>query len=896
MAKARPYHHSLNVGVVDKTALARVDLERMRLAAEEQTNLLGTTVGGAFLRPGLEYLSTTFNSQPGRIRAFIRGADSAALLEFYDGLLCVKVDDQYVARSAVSSVITNGDFSDASGWTLVADDGATEIISGGILGLIATGKGSTAIAKQQVATASAGQRHALRIVVARGPVVFRCGSTDGGDEYITETELAEGTHSLAFTPSGSYWVQFQTNRDRYSVVDSINVESAGVMVLPTPWFDQAALRFAQSIDVMFVASDTQQMRIERRSDDSWSVVKYLADDGPFTVSRTAPVRLKPNVTHGNGTLTADKPFFRPEHVGALFRLFHEGQAVFQALSGGGQFTDPIEVTGVNATGYNDREFSYTATGTYTGTLKIFRSFDGADFGYKEFKTYSADDKATDDDDNAVVYYRFGFAEGDYTNGTAFVGLTYAGGGGYGICRVIGYDSPTQVQIEVLRPFKNIIFTEDWREGEWSNWRGWPSAVAMTEGRLWWGGSDKFWGSVSDAYNSFDEDYEGDAGPILKSIAVDGVNSVKSLLPLQRLVALTDGSEATARSSSFDEPLTPSNTTVKTISTYGSAPVDSVKIDARGLFVGKDRASLYEIVFSVEAGDFQTTELSKLTQSLFRAGVKEAAVQRKPDTRIWVVMDDGSLVCIVYEPQQEVVAFIPFETEGRFESVAVLPADAQDRVYFIVNRPLNGTDVRYIEKMAKDEDATPGMLALIMDCFKTGTQTASTTITGATHLIGRDVKVWADGKPVTEQVTIDGRTYTKPRLFRVNASGQITGLPFAVENYVYGLPYQARYKSARLAYGASGGTALMQKQIVNDFGVILANYVRSGVMYGRDFDHLYPLPKRRDGLVAADVNDGVIVDEGMHPFDGSYSTDSRICMTFDWPATVLGLVFTVDTSG
>lgn len=895
MGKIRPYHHSLNVGVVDKTVLARVDLERMRLAAQVQTNLLGTTVGGAFLRPGLEYLSTTLNNGVARIRPFVRGATSTALLEFTPGGLMVRVNDSLVSRPAVSSTIVNGEFDASTGWTLPPDDGATATIANGILALIATGKGSTAIAKQQVSTASPGVRHALRIEVGRGPVVFRCGSTDGGDEYITETELLEGTHSLAFTPTGSYWVQFQTRNDYYGIVFGVQVEGPGVLALPTPWADQSVLRFSQSIDVMFVASDVQQRRIERRADDSWSIVKYYSGDGPFTLGRTSNVRLSPNVTHGNGELTASAPFFRPQHVGGLFRLFHEGQAAFQALSGEDQFTDPIEVTGVNATTYNDREFSYTATGTYSGTLKVFRSFDGPDTGYREFKTYSGDDKASDDDDNAVVWYRFGFAEGDYTSGTAFVGMTYAGGGGYGICRVTRFISRTQVEIEVLRPFKNIIFTEDWREGEWSDWRGFPSAVAMTEGRLWWGGEDKFYGSVSDAYNSFDEDFEGDAGPVLRNIAVDGVNSIQSLLPLQRLVALTDGAEAAIRSSSFDEPLTPTNATVKTISTIGSAPVDSLKIDDRGMFVGKDRASLYEIVFNAEAADLQTTELSKLTQALFGSGVRELAVQRKPDTRIWVVMDDGSLVCIVYEPQQEVVAFIPFKTEGKFESVAVLPANTQDRVYFVVNRSIGASHIRFIEKMAMDSEAKPGMLAKVMDAFISGTQQPSTTISGLTHLIGRKVKVWADGKPVNEVIQIKGSDVTAPRLFTVSATGEVTGLPEPVENYVVGLPYDAEYQSARLAYGAQGGTALLQKKIINDFGMLVSDYVRSGIYYGRDFDHLYPLPIHKDGTMPDDVNNDVVSDEGSFVFNGAWDTDSRICMKIHWPANVLGLVFTVTTN-
>lgn len=902
MPKINVYHHALNVGVVDQPALARVDLERMRLAAEKQTNLLGTTAGRAFLRPGLEYSGSTYLDRAGRLKSFIRGSSSAALLEFTTQNCRVWVDDALVTRPAVTSTITSGDFSAATGWTLASTAGQTTSVSGGFLELTATARGGLALAKQQVSTSSAGTLHALRIVIDRGPVTFRCGSTDGGDEYISETQLAEGTHSLAFTPAGSYWVQFQTDSEITKKVDAIEVEGSGVMTLPTPWTNQKVLRFSQSIDVMFVADGSnQQRRIERRGDNSWSVVKYFANDGPFTLARTAPVRLKPAATYGNTTLTADKPFFTASHVGALFRLFHEGQNTNSVLAGDVRYSDPIKVTGVKVGNHSDRLFNVSLSGTYAGTVSLYRSFDGEDFGYQNYSNPPAGTtQINDDNDNAIIWYRVGFGPGWYTSGTATVGLAYGGGGGHGIARVTGYTSSTQVDIEVLTPFLNTSYTADWREGEWSDARGWPSAVALAEGRLWWGGNDKFWGSVSDAYDSFDEDVEGDSGPVLRNIATDGINAVQSFLPLQRLVALTDGSEAAIRSSSFDEPLSPTNATVKTISTYGSDDADSVKIDSRGLFVGRSGTGLFEVLFDIQAGDLQTSEVTKLNLALFSSGIKEIAVQRRPDTRAWVVNDDGSLVCIVYEPQQEVIAFIPVETDGTVESVAVLPGTDQDRPYFIVNRTINGSTVRYIEKMAKDSEAVPGTIAKVMDAFKSGTQASSTTISGLSHLEGEQVKVWADGAPITEEVTPTSylSSHTTAKLFTVSG-GSIT-LDDPVENYCVGLPYKGRYKSAKLAYGAGGGTAMLQEKRVDKLGMVLADFVRSGIRYGTEFDNdahpLYPLPEMKEGVTATDVVTGTPSDEKPFVFPGKWDVDSRVCIEAIWPVSILGLVMSVTTNG
>lgn len=898
MARQNVHFHAFNVGVVDKDKLTRIDLERMRLAAETQTNLICTTTGKMFLRPGFGYLGSTYGTNEARLREFVRGADEAALLEFTTGVMRVWVDDALVTRPSVNTGgVTSGDFSASTGWTLAPTSGATATVSGGYLNLKASAKGSLALAKQQITTTSAGTEHALRIVIERGPVTFRCGSTEGGDEYIAEATLRTGHHSLAFTPSGNFWVQFQTDAEVERLVDYIQIESAGVLALPTPWAVLTDIRMAQSADVVFCAANgVKQYRIERRGDTSWSVVEYDTEDGPFSAGRTANVRLKPTEFRGNTTLTADKAFFREDHVGALFRLFHTGQNVYALIAGEDQYTDPIKVTGVTTAAHDDRGWNYVITGTWSGTLMVQRSFDGPDYGYQPYRlsttnpvaeiTANTSEVQSDDDDNAIVWYKIGFAQGDYTSGVAEINVSYKAGGDYGICRVTAWNSATEVEVEVLRPFKNTNWTDDWLEGEWSDYAGWPSAVGFFEGRLWWGGADRFWGSVSDDYTSYDAEFEGDAGPIARSIATGAVNNVQSIVPMQRLAFLTDGSEVIARSSGFDEPLTPSNTTLKNASTVGSAPIDPVQVDGRALTVDRSRSSIFEMVFNVERNDYSTTELSKLCTSLFAEGIKQVAVQRRPDTRIWVVTEDGGLACIVYEPDQEVVAFIPIETDGDVESVAVLPSTVQDRVYIAVKRTINGSIVRYVEKMALDSEVVPATQTKVMDAYVAGTQSASTTIS-VPHLIGETVVVWADGAPVDGEYT-------------VSASGTIT-VPDEVESYVAGLGYRGRYKSARLAYGATGGTALLQRKKVTHLGLLMTDYVRAGIYYGAGFDDadhpLDPMPEEHDGETAAAIVSSDVHDEVPFVFDGSWNTDSRVCLEVSSPytATFLGMVVSVDTN-
>lgn len=891
MAKVSTYFHALNVGVHDKTALARVDLERMRLAAEVQTNFLCSAVGPAFMRPATEYLTPTRANAEARLKEFVFGVSDAALMEFTASNFRVMVNDQIITRVAVSATVTNGDFSSATGWDTTSIGGATATITGGTLTLNAVNVESVAQCGRFVATSSPNVEHALRIVVLRGPVIFRCGTAAGADDYVSEAILPTGEHSLAFTPTGNFYVQFSNKDHLNRIVDSIQVEGAGQMVLPSPWAlsDIPNLRISQSADVCFVACQgVQQRRIERRAARSWGVGTYTADDGPFSPNPHPTVRLRPTALEGDGHLLSTTSFFVPAHIGALFRLTHTGQKVTQTLSQEDTYTDYIRVSGIGG----DRAFSITVTGTWVGTLTYQRSYDDPEAGYVDVSTITANGvyNVSDTADNAIYYYRIGFKPSAFTSGAAVIFIQYNGGGGSGVCRVVDLLTPTQAAIEILSPMKNYDFTRDWEPGEWSNYAGWPSAVALSDGRLWWSGADRIWGSVSDAFNSFDADTEGDSGPIARSIATGGVNDTKWLLSLQRLNVGTEGITATVRSSSLDEPLTPTNFGIKDSSTTGAAPRDPIKIDTRGIFVERAGTALMELTYSGDTNEYNASQISKLTTDLFESGVKSIAIQRRPDTRIWLVLEDGSAVCMVYEPDEQVLAFIPIETDGAYESVAVLPALVQDRVYFSIRRTVNGSTVRYIEKMAMDSEVKPATLCKVMDSFKVVTNApASATVSGLSHLIGETVVVWADGAPIETSPGVRAE-------FVVSGGGTIT-LPSAKSNIVVGLPYRARWKSARLAYGAVNGTALLQKKVIDSLGMIMTDFVRAGIKMAGNFDRMYPLPEKADGTMQPAIVLSTIRDEESVVFPGEWNTDSRACIEVNSPytATFLGLVMAITTN-
>jgi hypothetical protein len=889
MPKQNLAQHAFNRGTVSVLALARTDVDRLRLSAETQTNWMPRTLGPMMLRPGLGYKASTYNDAKARVLPFVFSASDYAALEFSAGALRVLVGDTPVTRPSVTTVMD--DFTVPASWTLTASGGGISSIASDKLTLNLLSVGGTARATQFVVLGSSGVQHAIRIVVERGPVRFRVGTTTGGDDYITTTTLDTGTHSLAFTPIVGFFVQFEGLSRLNKIVSSCSLEAAGTMVLTTPYdeSDLTLIRSDQSADVVYLAcTGHQQRKIERRGTYSWSFVEYKTENGPFNFNADTSVSLTPASLRGNTTLTASRPTFRSTHVGALFELTHSSQVGFATLSASDTYTDTIRVNGVDA----GRVFTVVITGTWTGTLTLQRSFDSETTGFTDVTTWTGNVTTSYDDtlDNSIVWYRIGFKPAAYGSGSATASLSFPGGSGTGVARVTAFNSTTSVDVEVLENFANSTVTFEWREGAWSDRRGWPSSVKLHEGRLWWAGNDRIWGSGSDDYTSFNDMEEGDAAPIDRSIGQGPIATINWLASTERLIAGADGSIIQAKSSSFDEPLTPTNFNIKQFSTQGSAALEAVKVDTRVMYVQASNRRIYQVVFDINIQSYKTADMTRLNEEIGLPGFVDIAVQRQPDTAIHFVRADGKVAVLLYDADDGVEAWWLVETDGVIEAAYVLPGTLEDNVYYVVRRTINGQTKRYHEKWARIDECEGGTLNKQADSFIVYSGVATSTIAGLDHLEGEQVVVWADGADLSPGRGASQTTYTV-------TGGSIT-LGTTVTNAVVGLPYTATFKSAKLAYAAAGGTALSQSKRLDHLGLILAKTHQDGLYYGAEADTIWPLPNVEGAEDVPDTRVWDHYDEGMVEMPGIWTTDARLHL-FGYaprPVTVMAAIISITTNG
>lgn len=904
---------AFNRGLVSPLALARVDLKRLELSAETSRNWLPRVLGSMSIRTGTKYLQPTRSSLRNFDIPFVFSTNDKAILELTDQSMRVLVDDVVISRPSVSSAITNSLFtSSLTGWTDADETGAVSEWVAGAMKMRGGNQGTTFARRYQtvsVTGASIGVEHALRIVIGRGPVIVKVGSALGLDDFISETTLGAGSHSLAFTPSGNFTVEFRSANRFPVLVNSCGLEAAGEMVLPAPWLeaDLPLVRHVQSLDVIFVAcKGYQQHKIERRATRSWSVVLFESIDGPYLPRNyNRSVFLQDSAfTDGESQLLTSQAvgvagIFRPTDVGSLVRITTTSHTVAGSFSQNNSFTDAIKVTGTGATRIFTLVLNFAA-GAGVGTIELQKSFTSADGPWETHTTYTTDQAIINIDDtlaNQIVWYRLGFATG-YSSGTVTGRLAYQNDTTVGVVRITNFVDDTRVDVVVVKPIGDVtpVSVQSFSFGRWSDTRGYPTAVGFFDGRLCWAGKDRFDASRSDTFDDYGED-EGDATPISRILGGSSTDNISWMLELPQLLLGGDGAEYTGRSSNDEEPITPTNFNVKVASSQGSAKVAAAQIDQTGIFVQRGGHRVFELSYGDSPnGSYVSSHISALVPEIGAPGIVKIVVQRQPDTRVHCIRSDGTVAVLVFDKVEKVLCWLELDSPGAtglIRDAVVLPggtATQEDQVYYTVERTINGVQVHYRERFSLQSECEGGALCRLADSSVAYSGAATAVLTNiAPHLAGQQVVVWADSADFSPD-DVDGVQAT----YLVSSTGTVT-LGAAVSSAVVGLGYSARWKSAKLARATDLGSGLTQKKQVPYLGLVLSNTHAKGLRFGPSFDVMDPLPEVvRGALVGVNEMFAQYDDEPVQ-FPGAWDTDSRICLEAraPRPCTVLAAVAEVE---
>lgn len=248
-----------------------------------------------------------------------------------------------------------------------------------------------------------------------------------------------------------------------------------------------------------------------------------------------------------------------------------------------------------------------------------------------------------------------------------------------------------------------------------------------------------------------------------------VNEIRHIISIDSLILLTSGGEWLV-SEGRDEVLTPQTVGVRTQSYNGASWVQPAVMPNSFMYVQNRGNKIRNINYSRVNLSYNDNDVSLISEHLFDGfDIVELSYQAEPYGIMWAVRDDGRLLGLTYEADQQVSAWHQHVTEGEFESIAVLDTDT---LYTIVKRSINGNQVRYVEKLEKRYQDAPEN-AIYLDASFVYEGVSTTTITGLDHLVNTEVVAVADGN-VVRDVT-------------VSVTGELE-IPRAAEKVIIGLPY------------------------------------------------------------------------------------------------------------
>lgn len=384
--------------------------------------------------------------------------------------------------------------------------------------------------------------------------------------------------------------------------------------------------------------------------------------------------------------------------------------------------------------------------------------------------------------------------------TDSIGTFYQMAGGY--FQITAYTSTTHVGATVLDDLTAATATASWYEGAWSVRRGWPRTVNFFEERLVFGGSPNqpmsLWMSASgdfENYSTQSGSTVADNDAVVFTISSDQVNAIRWTRPTKKLLIGTTGGEYWLSGQTSNEAVTPSSILVRRETQYGSQNVDAISIGEDTFFVQRPGKKVRGFAYKWQADSYVGDDLTLLADHLTRDyPVTKLTYQANPNSILWALRNDGYLLGLTYLKDQEVLGWHKHFTDGTFESIAVIPASAEDELWAVVKRTIGGVDYRYVERMATQFDGTIANAFFVDSGLTYNGTTAVSTISGYTHLEGERVQVLADG---------EYRGYTTV------ASNAIVLTPAATVVSV-GLPYTSTIKTMRLAKGDGTWQGLTKK--------------------------------------------------------------------------------------
>lgn len=411
--------------------------------------------------------------------------------------------------------------------------------------------------------------------------------------------------------------------------------------------------------------------------------------------------------------------------------------------------------------------------------------------------------------------------------------------------IAGYSSPTVVTATVKVAVPTELQgngTYKWNLAAFTAANGYPATVGLSGQRAWFGAtaakSQTFWGSVLADLDTFSLGTDADLA-IVFTLAAKKPHKIQWIAGLgNSLLVGTRGGEWNIHGGG--SPITPTNIQADPETSRGSEKIQPIEAGYALLMVQKFGHKLRELKTDFETDGYIAPDLTIMAEHLARTSkIVDVAYQAERESVVWIILDDGSLIAMTYEPEQKVVAWHHHDTQGTFEAITSIPGTDSDDVYVITKRTINGATKRFVELLM------PTVFEGIQNAFfvdsgltYTGPTYAVTAISAANPCVVRiDIGSEAysftgDGDQSLQFSNVLGMTEMNGDTYTIQSSSLVGGTVYDVTLNLDSSEYTAYIGGGSAQYGiktVAGLTHLegMEVVILADGGVEDTQDVISG---------------------------------------------------------------------
>lgn len=635
------------------------------------------------------------------------------------------------------------------------------------------------------------------------------------------------------------------------------------------------LSFAQSADVLYIAHKNHKpAKLQRLGATNWTLSDISFLDGPYLPVNTTATTLTPSGSSGAVTVIASAATFAPGDVGRVLRIKAGGVWLWGTITG---YTSATQVTWTIAPPIGSQ---LPATATATANISAGSVFSitvtngGSGYGASPPSVGISGGGGS----GAVAY-------ATVTNGVVTAITVSVTGTGYASAPTVTISAPAAIV-----PGSTTF----WRMGEWSA-NNYPACVVFNQDRLVWAGAPNYpnridGSNTSDYENFAPTNIDGtvvDSNAIAFSLNANTVNAIRWMVSDEwGLLVGTAGGEWVVAPSNLQQAMTPTNINAKQSTSYGVSTVPAIRVGKSTLFVQRTGRKLREMTYEYVINTFRAPDISLLAEHLTTGGIKQMAVTLAPYQIVWLIRNDGTLVGITYDKDQEAAGWHQHEIGGAgavVESIAGIPAPdiSRDELWLVVRRTINGVTKRYVEVLSKFwEDGDDTANAVFLDSSAAYSGLATTTVTGLTWLAGETVGVLANGATHPDCV--------------VSLAGAITLNREAIVVQV-GLKYVSRGKTMKIEAGGAEGPS--QGKLKRIHRTIFRFFQTVGMVLTARVNDQPDIPVPfRDPSMPMDQPVGLFDGDKRLSWEGTWDTDGQISweQTDPLPSNVLMLSAQLET--